>query len=105
RATGTRTARDHRRHPRLYGARTNWTDESLDRLPERSLLTWGHALSNADGQSSVHGFRSNGVGPLPYRADAAPTKRTVECPGPHLCHHHEVARQDPGGALSDRIRP
>ena len=47
------------------------THESLDRFPERPLLARRHALRNADWQSSVHGFRSDGMGSLPYRETAS----------------------------------
>ena len=46
------------------------TDESFDRFPERSLLARRHALRDADRESSLHRFRSDGMGSLPHREAA-----------------------------------
>ncbi len=43
RASGARAARSHRRHARLYGARTDRADEPLDRFPQRPLRARRHA--------------------------------------------------------------
>ena len=49
--------------------------------------------------------RSDGMGALPYRAEAGAAERAVEDdPGPGLADHHEAARQDGRGALPDRGR-
>ena len=54
-----------------------------------------HALRNADWESSLHGFRSDGMGALPHCQTADTAQRAVEgCPGHCLCHRHEAARQD-----------
>ena len=91
---------------RLYGPRTDRTDEPLDRCPQRPLRARRHALPNAHGLIAVHRVRSLGVGPLPYCQKAAAAKRAVgECPVPGLTDHHEAARQDGRGALPDRRRP
>ena len=74
-----RAARDHRRDPRLYGARTDRADEPLDRLPQRPLLQSGVTLlPDADGTSAVHGVRADGMGALPYRQEADAARRAVE---------------------------
>ena len=102
RAPGARTSRVHRRNARLHGARADRTNESLDRFPQRSLLTRRHALRNADRQSSLHGFRSDGMGALPHRKTAGAAQRAVEeMSRARLCNHHEAARQDGRGALPD----
>ena len=57
------------------------------------------------GSTSVHGFRSHGMGALPHRQKAGAAQRAVEaCPGPGLRNHHEAARQDGRGTLPDRGR-
>ena len=95
RAAGARASRDHRRNTRLHGTRTDRTNESLDRFPQRSLRPRRHALPNADGQSALHGVRSDGMGALPYRETAGAARRAVEGhPRLRLCNHHEAARQD-----------
>ena len=71
-----------------------------DGFPERPLLTWGHALRNADRQSSVHSCRSDGMGALPHSETAAIAERAVgERPRHGLRDHHEAARQDGRGTL------
>ena len=62
------TSRVHRGNARLHGARADGTNESLDRFPQRPLLTRRHVLRDADRQPSVHGIRSDGMGALPHRA-------------------------------------
>ena len=53
------------------------------------------ALRNADWKSSLHRFRSHGMGSLPHCKAANTARRAVEeCPGLCLCHHHEAARED-----------
>ena len=42
RAPIARPSRVYRRNARLHGARADGTSESLDRFPQRPLLTWGH---------------------------------------------------------------
>ena len=55
------------------------------------------------GSPALHGFRSHGMGALPYRQKAGAAQRAVrECPALRLCDHHEAARQDGRGALPDR---
>src|SRR4029077_11511928 len=91
RAPVASASRVHRRDARLHGTRTDRTDESLDRFPQRPLLTWRHALPDAHGLTAVHRVRSHGVGPLPYRQKAGAAKRAVEGrPGTCICNHHEA---------------
>ena len=72
-------------HARLHGARTDRTDEPLDRLPQRPLRARRHALPDAHGLTAVHRVRSDGVGPLPYRQKAGAAQRAAgERPGPGL---------------------
>ena len=102
RAAGARAARDHCRHTRLHGARTDRPHEPVDRRSQRSLRAGRHALSDAHGRPAVHRLRSDGMGPLPYRQKAGAARRAVaDYPGPGLGHHHEAARQDRRGALPD----
>ena len=57
------------------------------------------------GSSALHGFRSDGMGALPYRKTAGAAQRAVEeCAGLCLCDRHEAARQDCRGALPDSGR-
>ena len=78
RAPGARTSRVHRRNTRLHGARTDRTNESLDRFPQRPLRPRRHALRDADRQPALHGFRSDGMGALPHRKTAGAAQRAVE---------------------------
>ena len=83
RTTDARAARNHRRHAGLYGARTDRTDEPLDRFAQRPLFARRHVLSDAHGRAAVHRVRSDGVGPLPYREEAGAARRADrDCPGP-----------------------
>ena len=77
RAPGARAARDHRRHARLHGARTDRTDEPLDRFPQRPLRARRHALPDAHGHPAVHRVRSDGVGALPHRQKAGAAQRAA----------------------------
>ena len=95
----------HRRHARLHGARTDRTDEPLDRLPQRPLCPRCHALPDAHR-------------PLPFTAadpmewvhchiaqEAGAACRAVGERSPRrLADRHETARQDRRGALPDRRR-
>ena len=102
RAPVARASRVHRRNACLHGTRTNRANEPLDRFPERPLRLRRHALRDADRQSSLHGFRSDGMGALPYCKTTGAAQRAVEkCPRLCLCDHHEAARQDCRGALPD----
>ena len=102
RAAVASASRVHRRDARLHGTRTDRTDESLDRFPQRPLLTWRHALPDAHGLTAVHRVRSHGVGPLPYRQKTGAAKGAVgDDPGRGLAYHHEAAREDRRGALPD----
>jgi signal transduction histidine kinase len=76
-----RTSRVCRRETRLHGTRADRTDESFHRFPERSLLARRLALRDADRESSLHGFRSHGMGALPHckAANTAPGA-VEECP-------------------------
>src|SRR5262249_6235201 len=106
RAPGARTARIDRRDTRLYGARTDRTNEPFDRLAERPLRTRRHPLRDAHRLPSVYGFRSDGVGSLPYSKDAGATPAAVEKrSGPDLRNNHEAAGEDCRGALPDSSRP
>jgi Protein kinase domain len=54
-----------------------------------------HFLPDAHQLSALHGFRSHGVGALPYRAEAGAALRAgAEHPAPALRRCHEAARQD-----------
>ena len=97
------TSRVHRGNARLHGARADGTSESLDRFPQRPLLTRRHVLRDADRQPSVHGIRSDGMGALPHRSTTGRTRRATEqCASRGVRDHDEAALQDGGGALSDR---
>jgi hypothetical protein len=74
RAADTRSARVHRGQARLHGAGTDRADESFSGFPKRPLLARRHALPTAHRQSSIYGFRSHGVGSLPYREEADSAK-------------------------------
>ena len=102
RAPGARAPRVHRRQPRLYGARTDRTDEPVDQLPQRFVRSRHHALPNAYRRSAVYRRRSDGMGPLPYRTQAGAACRAGgDRAGRGLRHDHEAARQDGRGALPD----
>ena len=106
RAPGARTARVHRRHARLHGARADRTDESLDRFAQRPLCARRHALRDADRHAAVHGVRSDGMGALPHREAADAARRAAEGRSRRrVGDRHEAARQDRRGALPDRGRP
>ena len=92
-----------RGHARLYGARTDRTNESFDRFPERPLFPRRHLVRNAHRRPAVYGLGSDGMGPLPYCETAGAARRAVEGRADScLCHRVEAARQDRRGALSDR---
>src|SRR6202030_1384469 len=102
RAPGAGAARIDRGHARLYGARTDRTNEPLDRCPQRPLRPRRHALSDAHGLTAVYRGRSHGVGPLPYRQKAGAAKRAAgDRPGASRRPHPEAARQERGGPLPD----
>src|SRR6266851_1466284 len=78
-----------------YSFRADRPNEPFDRFPERSLRLRRLALPNADRQSALHGFRSDGVGALPHCKTAGAAWRTIGgCPELCLCNHHETARQN-----------
>ncbi len=63
-------------------------------------------LSDAHRLAAVHRLRSDGVGPLPYRAAAAAAQPAAGGhPGPRLPDRHEASRQDGRGTIPDRGRP
>src|SRR6516165_1475981 len=68
-----RGSRINLRDTRLHGTRADRTDEPFDRFPERSLFTRCYALQNADRESSLHGIRPDGMGPLPHCQKAVAT--------------------------------
>src|SRR5216683_1154980 len=104
-AAAARACRIDRRHPRIYGARTDRTNEPFDRLAQRPLLTWHNALSDGDRPPPVHRVRSHGMGPLPYCTATCGARQVgEECPAPGFPDHHEAAREDPRGALPNRRR-
>ena len=106
RASGARAARGHRRHARLYGARTDRAHEPLDRFAQRPLCARRHVLSDAHRPSAVQRRRSDGMGPLPCRPKACGAGGAAgERPGRYLRDRHEASRQDGRGALPDRRRP
>ena len=54
-----------------------------------------HALRSADRESSLHGFRSDGMGSLPHcKATDPPKERLKNLPALRLCNHHEAAGED-----------
>jgi serine/threonine protein kinase len=53
RAPTSRRPRIHCGDTSLHGTRTDRTDESFHRLPQRPLLLWSYALRNANGLTSV----------------------------------------------------
>src|ERR1700692_1303894 len=94
RAPICRTPGVGRRDTRLHGTRADRAHESFHRFAERSLLARGFSLRDADRESSLHGFRSHGMGALPHRKAAFTAPRAVEkCPGPGLGNYHEPSRQ------------
>ena len=105
RAPGARTSRDHRRHAGLHGAGADGTDEPLRRCAQRSLCVGCDPLPDGHRRAAVCSRGSHGAGALPYRAPGRATRRTDSrraCS--NLGCHHEVARQDAGGSISNRRR-
>ena len=85
RASGARAARVHRRHARLYGARTDRTDEPLDRFAQRPLLR------SASRSTRCSPARCRSPRPIRWNGSTATSResrrrpRAVgECPGAHL---------------------
>src|SRR5215475_4055469 len=79
--TRTSTAspsRDDRRYARLHGARTDRTDESVCRFPQRPLRARRHVLPNAHRCPAVYRCGSDGMGALPPRQAASAACRAAE---------------------------
>ena len=57
-ATAVRASRRPQRHARLYGAGADWTDEPLDRLPQRSLRPRRNPIRSADRSFAIYRHES-----------------------------------------------
>ena len=89
----------------VHGAGADGADEPLRRCAQRSLCVGCDPLPNGHRRAAVCSHGSHGVGALPYRPPGRATRRTdSRRASSRLGGHHEAARQDPGGSISNRGR-